>query len=116
MWGNEGWHQTAARAIGVLIGVLASLIMIAPEGTKNNAYRVLISITMGFIFAPLVPDVPFMAWTDGDSIDHAMARGAACGFAIWSVLQAIARLLSARGGFVERTLREMARLRGGRDS
>ena len=96
--------------------MLASLIMIAPEGTKNNVFRVLISITMGFIFAPLVPQVAFMDWTAGDSIDHAMARGAACGFAIWSVLQAAARLLSIKGGWVERTLREMARLRGGKDT
>lgn len=113
MFTDDDLPSLAARGIGVLIGVLASLIMIAPEGTKNNAYRVLVSVTMGFIFAPVVSDLPGLGFLAGGGSDHALARGAASGFAIWSVLQVLARLLSNQGGWIERMLKEMARIRGG---
>lgn len=109
--GDEQAQRLLVRALGALLGVLASLIMVAPEGTKNALYRALVGVTMGFIFAPVAPNLPFMGFLSGDGIDYALARGALMGFSIWWVLEIIARVLSSNDWIVE-VLREAARLRG----
>jgi len=111
MWPGFDPFEAAARSVGVLIGVLASLVLIAPEGTRNAFYRIVFSFLMGVIFAPIAANLPLMGWLAGDGNDHIAAQGAAVGFVIWSVLEAIARFMSARDT-LDRMLREMARLRG----
>ncbi|AUC55720.1 hypothetical protein CDO87_03380 [Sagittula sp. P11] len=100
--------------IGAMVGVMASLIMVAPEGTRNAVYRALVGITMGVIFAPLADSLPFMTWMGGDDLDAVLARSALTGFVIWWVLEVIARLLSSNDWLVS-LLRETARLRSNRE-
>lgn len=99
-----------ARALGAVLGVLASLIMVAPESTRGAFYRVLVGVTMGFIFAPVVPNLPLMGFLSGDTTDVALARSAAAGFSIWFVLEALARFMSSTDWIV-RTLKAMSELR-----
>lgn len=100
------------RGLGVLIGVLASLIFIAPAATRNVFYRVAVSIAMGFIFAPVLPHVWGFNFLAGSNLELVMARGAAMGFSIWSILELIARLLSSTE-WLERLAKEIIRLRAG---
>ncbi|MGR3456087.1 DUF6107 family protein [Pseudooceanicola sp.] len=104
--------EAAIRGLGALIGVLASIILIAPDPTRNLAYRVMISLAMGFIFAPVLPHIPPFGFLGGAQLEFVMARGAAAGFGIWSVLEVIARLLSSTDWLV-RLAREVIRLRTG---
>jgi len=89
------------RIIGTMIGVLASLIMVAPDGTKSALYRVLIGVTMGFIFAPLIHNLPFAGFLDGDESDVALARAAVAGFITWFILEFIARMMSSTDWLVK---------------
>lgn len=105
------------RIVGALAGVLSSLIMVAPEGTKNSLYRVLVGVTMGVIFSPVLDSIPFLQFLSGDDAEHVIARAAACGFSIWFILEATARFLSSTDWIVG-TAREIIRLRnnsGGND-
>jgi uncharacterized membrane protein len=112
MHDNEYLYGAAVRVIGAMVGVMASLIMVAPEGTRNALYRALVGVTMGVIFAPLADSLPMMAWMSGEDLDSILARSALTGFVIWWVLEVIARLLSSNDWLVS-LLRETARLRRG---
>ena len=90
----------AVRLIGALIGVLVSMIMVAPDTSRAALYRFLVGLTMGFIFAPVIPNVYGMGFLAGDGTDFVLARGAATGFAVWFILEAAARLLSSRDWIV----------------
>lgn len=100
MFDDESSAKYALRFLGTLIGVLASLIIVAPEHTKAALSRVVVSISMGFIFAPTVPFwslfgfVPF-GFLEGQDSEMILARAAACGFCIWFILEFVARMLSS---------------------
>ncbi|WP_040604382.1 DUF6107 family protein [Sagittula stellata] len=111
---NEWVYGAAVRVIGALVGVLASLIMVAPEGTRAALYRALVGVTMGVIFSPLADSLPFMGWMAGEDLDAVLARSALTGFVIWWVLEVIARLLSSNDWLVA-LLREMARMRSNQE-
>lgn len=102
----------AIRMLGAFLGVLASIIIVAPEGTQNALFRMWVGITMGAVMAPVVPGIWFLGFFAGDSPDLALARAAFAGFSIWFVLELTARLLSA-SVWTERLLRELIRIRGG---
>lgn len=93
--------NTTIRFIGSLLGVLASLIMVAPDGTRNALYRVLIGVSMGVVFAPTVPNLPLMGFLAGSGTDLILARGTAAGFSSWFVLEAAARFLSSTDWIVK---------------
>lgn len=101
MFDNDNLSHGAVRLIGTAIGVLASLIMVAPTGTKAALYRVLIGLTMGYIFAPTMDQIWGLAFLSGDELDLVLARGAAAGFAVWFILEAVARFLSSTDWLVK---------------
>lgn len=103
--------ETAIRLIGALLGVLASLIMVAPDGTRHAFFRVLVGITMGFIFAPTVHQLPMMGFLSGNGTEFILASGTAAGFAVWFILEAVARLLSSTDWIVK-TLRALVEMGG----
>jgi hypothetical protein len=97
-------HETAPyllRLIGALLGVLVSLVMVAPEGTKAAFYRVLVGVTMGVIFAPVMGSLPLLSFLAGETTDLIIARSAAAGFSVWFILEAIARLMSSTDWIVK---------------
>lgn len=93
--------DTALRVIGTILGVLVSLIMVAPEGSRNAFFRVLGGLVMGFIFAPTIHHLPMLGFLSGDSADFMLARGATAGFSVWFILEAAARLLSSTDWIVK---------------
>lgn len=98
------------RALGAFIGVLASLIMVAPKGTRNLLYRTIVGVIMGVIFSPVMDDIFGLGFLSGPELDHVLARAAACGFSIWFILEFIARALSSQE-WMERLAREFLRLK-----
>lgn len=100
MFDDENSARFALRLLGTLIGVLASMIMVAPEHTKAALSRAFVSLSMGFVFGPTVPLWgafglhPFGFLTGQDS-EMIIARAAACGFCIWFILEFAARMLSS---------------------
>ena len=100
MLNDEALSTYALRIIGTFIGVLASVIMVAPEHTRAALGRVVVGVSMGFIFAPTVPlwgalgfhPFGFLAGSENEMI---LARSAASGFTIWFILELLARLLSS---------------------
>lgn len=111
------WNQDSStlhlivRVLGAFIGVIASLIMVAPKGTRAAFYRVLIGVSMGTIFAPVVGDIPMLGWLQGPELEHVMARAAFAGFTVWFCLEGVARVLSSTE-WLERLAREILRLGG----
>jgi len=82
-----------AKLLGSLAGVLISMAMIAPEGTRSAIYRCVLGTIAGVIFAPTAMRiVPFLR---GDAWDDWLAASAATGFAVWFILEIIARWLTA---------------------
>lgn len=106
---SEGPGIWLVRALGALAGVIASLIMVAPVGTKNAFYRVWVGVTMGVIFAPIVHQIPGLGWLAGMTVEHVMARAA---FVSWSLLEFIARMLSSTDWLVK-LAQEILRLKAG---
>ena len=103
---DDAW---LAKAAGAVCGVLISLVMVAPDGTKNAFYRLALGTVGGIIFAPITQNVlPFFK---GDGIEYHMAAGCITGFACWFILEATARLL-ASDKWVTRVLEEILRIRG----
>ncbi|WP_109468528.1 DUF6107 family protein [Albibacillus kandeliae] len=90
-----------ARALGAALGVIASMIMVAPAGTKNAFYRLWIGIVMGAIFSPVVDDIWFFGGLAGEDFDHTLARSAVAGFSVWFVLEFTARMISSTDWLVE---------------
>ena len=95
---SEEMVRWLGRILGAVVGVLASMIIIAPEGTRNALYRLWVGVTMGVIFAPLLKSISFIS---GDEFDLILVRSAVMGFVIWSVLEATARFLSQKDWLVK---------------
>jgi hypothetical protein len=103
------WSIWAAKMFGSVIGVLISMVMVAPKNTRNGAYRILLAPIAGVIFAP---GVQGMLWfLQGASLEHHMAAACAAGFSCWFILEFIARMLS-REEWLEHLLEEVLRLKG----
>lgn len=100
MFNDDKISELALRFLGTLIGVLASVIMVAPDHTRAAFGRVMVGVSMGIIFAPTIPawgafglnPLSFLTGPQGEMI---MARSAACGFTIWFILEFVARMLSS---------------------
>jgi len=99
----------AAKFIGSVIGVLISMIMVAPKNTRNAIYRGVASVPAGVIFAPSAQAA--MWFLQGSSIEHHLAAGCFTGFTCWFILEATARFLSTEDT-LRRLLEEMVRLSG----
>jgi hypothetical protein len=101
MLSNENIQTWILRGLGTLLGVLVSLVIVAPEHTKAALMRVAVGVIMGFIFAPTIPHWSFLglgapaSFLAGEGSDLVLARGAATGFVIWFVLEFVARLMSS---------------------
>lgn len=93
----------ALRAVGSMIGVIASLIIVAPEGTRSALWRVWIGVSFGVIFAPAITNVGLFSWLEGDSPEMIMARSATVGVLAWSVLETTVRAISA-GKWIDKLL------------
>lgn len=102
----------AMRVLGAFLGAVVSVIIVAPEGTRNALYRVWVGVIMGAIFAPVVPQIRWLSFFAGDAADLDLARAAFAGFSAWFALELFARLIS-NTTWVERLLREVLRLRSG---
>lgn len=109
-WDDAELHKVAYRTIGAGAGVIASLVMVAPEGTKNAVYRAMIGLVMGVIFAPTAQSLVF--FLRGEGWEFHLAASAASGFTVWFVLEGLARFLS-RKDTIQRLLEEVLRLSKG---
>lgn len=109
MLDDHGVSQWAARGLGALLGVIASMMIIAPEGTRNAFYRLWVGLTMGAVFSPVLRGV---SWLSGDDLDFVLARAALVGVVIWMVLEGLTRFLSNTDWLV-RLAQEVLRLRSG---
>lgn len=104
------WQTLAAKYFGSAFGVLLSMVFVAPSNTRNALYRILMAPIAGVIFSPPTQSLlPFLA---GNGWEHHMAAGCTAGLSCWFILEAGARMLSSRD-WVERTLQEVLRLKGG---
>lgn len=100
-----------AKYFGAAFGVLLSMIFVAPTNSRNALYRILCAPITGVIFSPSTQALlPFL---QGTGFEHHMAAACATGFVCWFVLEAGARMLSS-GEWIEKTLAEVLRLRGGK--
>lgn len=103
------WGIWAAKLFGSVVGVLISMVMVAPKNTRNGAYRILLAPVAGVIFAPALQG---MLWfLQGASIEHHMAAACAAGFTCWFILEFVARMLSTEE-WLRLLLEEVLRLRG----
>lgn len=99
----------AAKFFGSVVGVLISMVMVAPKGTANGLYRILLAPVAGVIFAPAVQGIVW--FMQGSTLEHHMAAAAAAGFSCWFVMEFIARMLSS-DEWLTRLLEEVLRLKG----
>lgn len=99
----------AAKLFGSIIGVLISMVMVAPKNTANGLYRILLAPIAGVIFAPSVQGL--LWFLNGTALEHHMAAACAAGFGCWFVLEFTARMLSSEDT-LRRLLEEVLRLRG----
>lgn len=106
---DDKWLPFAAKVFGVACGTLLSLVLIAPESTRNALYRIFFGGLGGVIFMPITQRIiPFFA---GDQLEIIVAASAATGFVCWFVLEFVARVLSSRVT-LDRLFVELLRLRG----
>ena len=99
----------AAKLVGSVVGVLISMVMVAPKTTANGLYRILLAPVAGFIFAPAMQG---MVWfLQGSTLEHHMAAACAAGFSCWFVLEFTARILSS-DEWLTKLLEEVLRLKG----
>lgn len=103
------WENIAAKTIGVLAGVLLSMVMVAPESTRNAFMRVFFGFIGSFIFTPVTQNL--VPWLRGDSFEIIVAAGCATGFVCWFILEFTARLMSARKA-LDRLFIGMLKMRG----
>lgn len=99
------------RTGGVLIGVLVSLAIIAPKGTRNLVYRLAIGLVGGWVYAPAFKFVPWTPWLHGDHWEPVLMRGMASGLVTFFILEFIVRMVASRDT-LQRLAREMLRLSG----
>jgi len=109
---SEEWVRWVARGLGALLGVISSMIMVAPEGTRNAFYRLWIGIVAGMIFAPFIPNLPGLGGLAGDGVSNFIARSFVSGFGVWFILEATARMLS-NTDWIVKIAQEVIRLRSG---
>lgn len=102
------WHSSwAAKALGTIIGVGVSMVMISPRSARNGIYRAFIGMVMGFVFTPATQNL--IPWLRGETPDIIVAAACTTGFTVWFVLEAAARFLSSKDT-MRRLLEEMVRL------
>lgn len=99
----------AAKFFGSVIGVLISMVMVAPRTTANGLYRILLAPVAGFIFAPSMQGLVW--FLQGSTLEHHMAAACAAGFTCWFILEFVARMLS-KEDTLRRLLEEVLRLSG----
>lgn len=99
----------AAKFFGAVVGVLISMVMVAPKSTANGLYRILLAPVAGVIFAPAAQGV--LWFLQGSTIEHHMAAGCAAGFVCWFILEFTARMLSSEE-WLTKLLEEVLRLKG----
>lgn len=99
----------AAKLVGAVVGVLISMVMVAPKSTANGLYRILLAPIAGVIFAPAMQGLVW--FLQGSTIEHHMAAGCAAGFTCWFVLEFTARMLSSEE-WLTKLLEEVLRLKG----
>lgn len=109
----EEWERLGLKALGAFMGVLASLVIIAPANVRNGVYRFAVGFAMGVIFAPAISQVSWLWFLHGATNDMIIARSAACGFVVWSILEIIARALSSEK-VISQLIDELVRLRKGK--
>jgi len=105
--GLEAW---LFKILGAFMGVVASLVIIAPLSVRNAIYRGIVGLTMGVIFAPILSNAGWFSFFHGPGNEMIMARSAAMGFVIYFVLEIIARLLSSEQ-VISALVDELIRLR-----
>ena len=98
------------RALGAFLGVLASLIIVAPLSMKHAFYRGLVGVSMGTVFAPVLHNMPILGWFHGETLEFVIARAALCGFVVYFILEITARLLSSEK-VITALVNELIRLR-----
>jgi hypothetical protein len=103
------WNPWAWKALGSIIGVGISMVMIAPRSVKNGIYRAFLGTVAGIIFAEPTQNLVF--WLAGSTPEMWVASACATGFSVWFILEAGARFLSSKDT-LHRLLEEMVRLRG----
>ncbi|SFV31417.1 hypothetical protein SAMN05216456_1334 [Devosia crocina] len=99
----------AAKFFGAVVGVLISMVMVAPKSTANGLYRILLAPVAGVIFAPGVQGIFW--FLQGSTLEHYMAASCFAGFSAWFVLEFTARMLSS-DEWLTRLLEEVLRLKG----
>lgn len=99
------------QTLGIVAGVIVSLIIVAPIGIKNAVHRIIVSLIAGFIFAAFVPDLPFLEQLRGDTLNHWMAQGFVVGSMVYFFLEVVLRLISSNDWLVE-VAKEIIRIRG----
>jgi hypothetical protein len=106
---DEKWLPLVAKVFGVACGVLLSLVLVAPESTRNALYRIFFGGLGGIIFMPVTQRlIPVFS---GNETEIIIAASAATGFVCWFILELIARAMSSRVT-LDRLLAELLRLRG----
>ncbi len=106
----DNWVELALRAAGATFGVLLSMIFVAPENTRATWYRLIFAPPAGFVFARPMQNV--LWFLQGDGWEYTMPAAVAAGFVGWFMLEAAARGMASQK-WIERTLEEILRLRGG---
>ena len=102
-------EKLLAKAVGVFLGTLLSLVMVAPENTRNAIYRVVFGGIGGIIFTPITQAlIPVFR---GSSFEILVAASAATGFTCWFILEFIARIMSSKLTMA-RLFQELMKLRG----
>ena len=91
----EEFYIYIVRVFGSFMGVLASLVIVAPLSMKHAFYRGLVGVSMGTVFAPVIQNMPMLGWFHGESLEFVIARAALCGFVVYFILEITARLLSS---------------------
>jgi len=91
----EEFYIYIVRVFGSFMGVLASLVIVAPTSMKHAFYRGLVGVSMGTVFAPIIQNMSMLGWFHGESLEFVIARAALCGFVVYFILEITARLLSS---------------------
>lgn len=107
----EGIGDWVLKVIGATLGVLASLIIIAPISLRNGAYRGMVGVVMGVVFSPVITQIGWLSSFHGTTMELVVARSAFTGFVVWFILEIIARALSS-DKVIESLVAELIRIRG----
>lgn len=89
--GNLALAVILHRMIGAAGGAFVALLVIWPRGWKEGVCRLVASIIIGTIFAPLVLD--YAGWWD--TADRNLAAGCAAGIIAWPAVGLVWRILQS---------------------